>query len=133
MKISERIFLTLMLAISVNIAFLSHALAYIDPSVTTYATQAIVGVVVAVGAVVMNRVRSGKFPNSIRGVIYQGGQFTPAGNGSVDRVATAGPRSSCLKAATAAMNGTDNTGGSLYFGRSVSGTPKAVIGNHKFY
>lgn len=51
MKISERIFLTLMLAISVNIAFLSHALAYIDPSVTTYATQAIVGVVVAVGAV----------------------------------------------------------------------------------
>jgi spore germination cell wall hydrolase CwlJ-like protein len=88
---------------------------------------------IAVGAVVMNRVRSGKFPNSIRGVIYQGGQFTPAGNGSVDRVTAAGPRSSCLKAATAAMNGTDNTGGSLYFGRSVSGTPKAVIGNHKFY
>jgi spore germination cell wall hydrolase CwlJ-like protein len=88
---------------------------------------------IAVGAVVMNRVRSGKFPNSVRSVIFQSGQFTPAGNGSVDRVVAAGPRSSCLKAATAAMNGTDNTGGSLYFGRSVSGTPKVTIGSHKFY
>ena len=51
MKFSERVFLTLMLVLSFNIAFLGHAFAYMDPSVTTYATQAIVGVVVAVGAV----------------------------------------------------------------------------------
>lgn len=52
MKKSERAFLILMLVLAMNIAFLSHAFAYIDPSVTTFAIQAIVGVVVAVGAVV---------------------------------------------------------------------------------
>ena len=51
MKKSERIFLILALVLSLNIAFMSHAFAYVDPSVTTYAIQAIVGVVVAVGAV----------------------------------------------------------------------------------
>ena len=51
MKKSERIFLILMLVLSLNIAFMAPALAYVDPSVTTYAIQAIVGVVVAVGAV----------------------------------------------------------------------------------
>lgn len=51
MKKSERVFLILMLVLALNIAFMSHSLAYIDPSVTTYAIQAIVGVVVAVGAV----------------------------------------------------------------------------------
>ena len=51
MKKTERLFLVLMLILSLNIAFMSHAFAYVDPSVTTYAIQAIVGVVVAVGAV----------------------------------------------------------------------------------
>lgn len=51
MKKSERVFLILMLVLAMNIAFMSHALAYIDPSVTTYAIQAVVGVAVAVGAV----------------------------------------------------------------------------------
>lgn len=51
MKKSERLFLILMLILSLNIAFMSHAFAYVDPSVTTYAIQAVVGVVVAVGAV----------------------------------------------------------------------------------
>lgn len=88
---------------------------------------------IAVGAVVVNRVQSGKFPNSIRGVIYQSGQFTPALDGSVDRVVAAGPRSSCIKAAQTALNGTDNTGGALYFSRSYGGTPKASIGSHIFY
>lgn len=50
MKLSERLFLIAALILSINITFLSHALAYIDPSVTTYAIQAIVGVAVAVGA-----------------------------------------------------------------------------------
>lgn len=51
MKKSERVFLILMLVLAMNIAFMAPAFAYIDPSVTTYAIQAIVGVVVAVGAV----------------------------------------------------------------------------------
>ena len=51
MKKSERLFLIIALVLAMNIAFMGHALAYIDPSVTTYAIQAIVGVVVAVGAV----------------------------------------------------------------------------------
>lgn len=51
MKKSERVFLLLMLVLSLNIAFMSAALAYIDPSVTTYAIQAVMGIAVAVGAV----------------------------------------------------------------------------------
>ena len=51
MKKSERLFLILTMILSLNIAFMAHAFAYVDPSVTTYAIQAIVGVVVAVGAV----------------------------------------------------------------------------------
>ena len=51
MKKSERVFLILMLVLSLNITFMAPAFAYIDPSVTTYAIQAIVGVAVAVGAV----------------------------------------------------------------------------------
>lgn len=49
----ERVFLALALALALNIALMSAALAYIDPSVTTFAIQAIVGVAVAVGAVFM--------------------------------------------------------------------------------
>ena len=51
MKKSERLFLILMLTAALQIAFMAHAFAYVEPSVTTYAIQAIVGVVVAVGAV----------------------------------------------------------------------------------
>ncbi len=51
MKKSERIFLILMLVLAFNIGFMGHAFAYIDPSVTSYAIQAIAAVVVAVGAV----------------------------------------------------------------------------------
>ena len=51
MKKSQRIFLILMLVLSLNITFMAPAHAYIDPSVTTYLIQAVVGVAVAVGAV----------------------------------------------------------------------------------
>ena len=51
MKKSERAFLILMLVLALNIALMAPASAYIDPSVTTYAIQAIAGVAVAVGAV----------------------------------------------------------------------------------
>lgn len=87
----------------------------------------------AVGAVVMNRVRSGGYPGSVSGVIYQGGQFTPARSGAVDRVAANGPKSSCIQAAQEAINGADNTGGATSFRRANSGHAGVVIGNHVFY
>lgn len=86
----------------------------------------------AVGAVVMNRVRSGSFPNSVSGVIYQSGQFSPASSGKLSRVLGSGSISgSCYQAAQAAMNGGDNTGGALYFHAGSSGG--TVIGHQVFY
>ena len=87
----------------------------------------------AVGAVVVNRVRSGGYPSSIYGVIYQSGQFTPAGRGSVASVAASGPKSSCIQAAQAALSGVDNTGGALSFRPVSSGRGGVVIGNHVFF
>lgn len=88
---------------------------------------------VAVGAVVMNRVRSGSYPSTIYEVVYQRGQFTPAGNGKVASVISSGVSSSCMQAAQAALAGTDNTGGALSFRRASSGHAGTVIGNHVFY
>lgn len=86
----------------------------------------------AVGAVVMNRVKSGSFPNSISGVIYQSGQFSPVASGKFARVLSSGKiSSSCYQAAREAIGGADNTGGAKYFhAGSGQGT---VIGNQVFY
>lgn len=86
----------------------------------------------AVGAVVMNRLRSG-YADSIYGVIYQKGQFTPAGSGKVARVAAKGPSSSCVQAAKEALSGVDNTGGAKNFRRASSGRAGVVIGHHVFF
>ncbi len=88
---------------------------------------------VAVGAVVMNRLRSGAYPSSIYGVIYDAGQFSPAGSGSVAAVAASGVSGSCLQAAQQALGGYDNTGGATCFRRASSGQAGVVIGNHVFY
>lgn len=73
----------------------------------------------AVGAVVMNRVRSGAYPNTISGVIFASGQFTPALNGKVARVYTNGSISDgCYDAARAAINGETNVGGATHFRRA---------------
>lgn len=88
---------------------------------------------VAVGAVVLNRVRSGRWPNSISGVIYQRGQFGPARNGSLARVLSNGNISgSCKNAAAEALAGSDPTGGKMFFHR-VNGRDGLVIGNHVFF
>lgn len=87
----------------------------------------------AVGAVVMNRVRSGSYPNTVSEVIYQRKQFTPAGSGAVATVVANGPKQSCLQAAQEALNGIDNTGGATSFRRASSGHAGVVIGNHVFY
>lgn len=86
----------------------------------------------AVGAVVMNRVQSSSFPNSISGVVYQSGQFTPASSGKLSRVLSSGNiSSSCYQAARDALNGADNTGGAKYF-HAGSGNGK-IIGHQVFY
>ena len=88
---------------------------------------------VAVGAVVLNRVRSGSYANSISGVIYQSGQFGPASNGSLARVLASGNiSSSCRQAAADALAGADPTGGKLSFHRA-NGRDGLVIGNHVFF
>ena len=66
---------------------------------------------VAIGAVVLNRVRSSAFPNSIAGVIYQKGAFSVVADGQINL----SPNESALKAAKDAMNGWDPTGGCLYY------------------
>ncbi len=87
----------------------------------------------AVGAVIMNRVRAGGYPSTVHDVIYQKSQFPPAGAGTVASVAARGPKQSCLQAAQEALNGTDNTGGATCFRRASSGHAGVVIGNHVFY
>lgn len=88
---------------------------------------------VAVGAVVMNRVRSGAYPNSIHGVIYASGQFTPAMTGKLNRVYESGNISaSCIQAAEEALSGVSNVGDLTHFRRN-NGREGLVIGNHVFY
>lgn len=72
----------------------------------------------AVGSVIINRVNSGRFPNSISGVIYQKGQFPGAHNGKVARVLSNGVKSSCMNAAYAVLSGTNNIGDYLFFNMS---------------
>ena len=86
----------------------------------------------AVGAVVMNRVRSGGYPNSIIGVITAPGQFPPATNGKVASVLARGASASCMQAAQAAVDGATNVGGATHFNRAGS-RAGIVIGNHVFW
>lgn len=86
---------------------------------------------VAVGAVVMNRIASSSYPGSIREVIYQSGQFSPAGSGWLDQVLAGGAPSDCYEAAQAALNGENPVPGALYFNTSAGKGMK--IGAHWFY
>ncbi len=63
----------------------------------------------AVGSVVMNRVASSKFPNSVSGVIYSSGQFAPVTSGRVAIILAEGPNSACQYAASQAIAGNTNT------------------------
>lgn len=86
----------------------------------------------AVASVVVNRVKSGSFPNTVSGVIYQGGQFSPVASGRFAMVLARGAGGSCMQAANAALSGSTNVN-SLYFCRASSGVEGTVIGNHVFY
>ena len=93
---------------------------------------------VAVGAVILNRVRSSKFPNTIAGVIYQPGAFTAVSDGQID--VPIDSKSTVVKAAQDALNGWDPTGGAIYYFNPNTATNKwiwsrpltIVIGKHRF-
>lgn len=86
----------------------------------------------AVAAVVMNRVRSAAYPNTVSGVIYASGQFTPALNGKVAARVAAGVPATAMQAATEAIAGNTNVGGATHF-RRWTGQEGVVIGAHVFY
>lgn len=86
----------------------------------------------AVGSVVVNRVRSSHFPNSIAGVIYQSGQFSPVASGRFATVLAEGADESCVQAAAEVLGGRI-TVDCLYFRRNTGDIEGIVIGNHVFY
>lgn len=91
---------------------------------------------VAVGAVILNRVRSSNFPSTVAGVIYQPGAFTAVSDGQINLE----PSQSSYKAAQDALNGWDPSGGALYYFNPNTATNKwiwsrpltVVIGKHRF-
>lgn len=93
---------------------------------------------VAVGAVILNRVKSPEFPNTIAGVIYQKGQFTCVTDGQFNKPID--KNSTIYKAAKEAMNGADPTNGALFFFNAKTTKSKwlfslkvvKVIGKHTF-
>lgn len=88
---------------------------------------------VAVGAVVMNRVRCGGYPNTITEVIYQSGQFSPASGGKMESlILNNTTKASCRQAAQEAINGVSNVGDALHF-RRKGNREGLIIGNHVFW
>lgn len=93
---------------------------------------------VAVGAVILNRVKDSRFPNTISGVIYQSGAFTAVSDGQIN--APISQNSTVYKAAQDAMNGWDPTGGCVYYFNPNTATNSWIwsrqlvktIGKHRF-
>ena len=88
---------------------------------------------VAVGSVVMNRVKSSVFPNTVAGVIYQNKQFSPVGSGRFSVVLARGANASCYEAAQEAMAGAAPVGGCVFFRTPIPGLTGIQIGGHIFY
>ncbi len=86
----------------------------------------------AVGSVVMNRVKSSKFPNTVSGVIYQRGQFSPVASGRFAYRLQHGVNQTCLNAAAEVLNG-NITNKCLFFRTNNGIVQGQVIGNHVFY
>lgn len=91
---------------------------------------------VAVGAVVLNRIKHPSFPNSLSGVIYKSGAFSCIDDGQFNEPVA----DSAYRAANEALNGSDPTGGAIYYFNPVTATSKwiwsrpllLVIGKHRF-
>lgn len=88
----------------------------------------------AVGAVVINRVRSAVFPNTVVGVIYQKKQFSPVASGRLElALANDWANAECYRAADEAMSGMTNVGNCVFFRTPIPGLTGIVIGGHVFY
>ncbi len=91
---------------------------------------------VAVGAIILNRVKDANFPNSVTGVIYQPGAFDAVADGQINLT----PDEECIRAARDAFGGWDPTNGCLYYYNPATATNKwmlskevtLVVGNHSF-
>lgn len=91
---------------------------------------------VAVASVVLNRVKSSSFPNSVAGVIYQSGAFSVVNDGQINLT----PNATAKKAAQDAINGWDPSYGAIYYFNPKTATNKWIwsrpvtvtIGNHRF-
>ena len=114
---------------SSNVNLLAH-LIYGEARGESYIGQ------VAVGAVIMNRVKSNLFPNTIAGVIYQKGAFDAVSDGQINMT----PNSTAKKAAQDAINGWDPSYGAIYYFNPQTATNKWIwsrpvtvtIGKHRF-
>ena len=114
---------------SSNVALLAKAI-YSEARGEPYTGQ------VAVGAVILNRVKSSKFPNTIAGVVYQKGAFTAVDDGQINLT----PNSTARKEAQDALNGWDPTYGAIYYFNPNTATNSwiwsrpvtVVIGKHRF-
>jgi uncharacterized protein YgiM (DUF1202 family) len=87
----------------------------------------------AVGAVVVNRVKSGSYPGTVYDVIYQKSQFGPASSGLLERRLSNGVSQTSYNAAVAALSGEDNTAGATHFKSTSSGHAGTAIGALVFY
>jgi N-acetylmuramoyl-L-alanine amidase len=91
---------------------------------------------VAVAEVIINRVESDEFPNTVSGVVYQANQFSPVSDGSINNA----PTQESKEALQVALKGTDKSNGALFFYNPETATQRwldsrpttAVIGNHVF-
>lgn len=91
---------------------------------------------VAVGAVILNRIEHPSFPSTLAGVVYQPGAFSCMDDGQIDQPVA----ESCRRAAQEALNGSDPSGGAIYYFNPATATSKwiwsrpliKVIGKHRF-
>ena len=108
--------------------YLLANLIYCEAGGESYAGQ------LAVGAVVINRVLSAVYPETVSGVIYQRKQFSPVASGRLElALATNKATANCYKAADEAMSGITNVGNCLYFRTPIEGLTGITIGGHIFY
>lgn len=108
--------------------YLLANLIYCEAGAEPYAGQ------VAVGSVVINRVLSSKFPDTVVGVIYQNRQFSPVASGRLElALATNRATADCYRAADEAMSGVTNVGSCVFFRTPIEGLSGISIGGHIFY
>ncbi|MBR1703003.1 MAG: cell wall hydrolase [Lachnospiraceae bacterium] len=108
--------------------YLLANLIYCEAGAEPYAGQ------LAVGSVVINRVLSGSYPDSVVGVIYQNKQFSPVASGRLELALAANRATqSCYQAADEAMSGVSNVGNCVYFRTPIEGLTGISIGGHIFY